>query len=127
MEGFKTRILEALKTKQVNVGSAIEVLTFLMQEADKLRSLSGEEKKALVLSVLTEVAKGEDGKEGTSDDVVSPEIVKGIKAIVDNNLVPSLINVIVDASKGKLELNQVQTCTTNFTTCLFSMLQSAKK
>lgn len=106
MEEIKTKIFEAIQTKKINVESAVDVLGYLMQEADKLKSLNGDEKKAIVISILSDLAKGDDGITGTSDDILSPDVIKGINAMIDNNLVSCLINVLIDASKGNLDLNK---------------------
>jgi hypothetical protein len=106
MEEIKTKIFEAIQTKKINVESAVDVLGYLMQEADKLNSLNGDEKKTIVISILSDLAKGDDGITGTSDDILSPDVIKGINAMIDNNLVSCLINVLIDASKGNLDLNK---------------------
>ena len=106
MEEIKTKIFEAIQTKKINVESAVDVLGYLMQEADKLKSLNGDEKKTIVISILSDLAKGDDGITGTSDDILSPDVIKGINAMIDNNLVSCLINVLIDASKGNLDLNK---------------------
>jgi hypothetical protein len=52
--------------------------------------------------VLADIAKGADGIEGTADDQIPPKVIAGIKAMADFDLVASTIDIIIDASNGKL-------------------------
>lgn len=98
--------------------NAMQLIVVAMQAAETFGSLSGKEKKLLVVDVLTEIAKGSDGVEGTSDDLISPTIMKSIRAMIENDLLTSTIDIIIDATKGRLDINKATTCVASFVACL---------
>jgi len=63
-------------------------------------------KKEVVVAVLERIAKGVDGVEGTSDDLVSQDTIKMIKSILENSLIDGMIDVIVKASKKLFNINK---------------------
>lgn len=111
-------IRQLITDKKVTVNNAIGLLRVAMQQAERLRSLSGAEKQALVIDILSTIAKGADGIEGTSDDIIPPVVINGIRALLEHDLVASTIDIIIDASRGQLDINEVQTCVASFASCL---------
>ena len=95
-------IQNILADKTIHVNSAIDLLKLAMQQAGAVHGLSGKEKQELVIDVLADIAKGADGIEGTADDQIPPKVIAGIKAMADFDLVASTIDIIIDASNGKL-------------------------
>ena len=77
-----------------------------MEIVDKYPSLTGEERKRLLINVLTHVAKGSDGVFGTDDDVLPEATVKQICVLLEGNLVENVIDIIIDASKGNFDINK---------------------
>lgn len=100
------------------VKDAVGLIKYVMTSVEKLNALSGKEKEEMVLSILTELAKGKDGIAGTKDDLIPPLVIAGLQAMSENNLITSTIELIIDATKGKLDINKVETCTSSLFSCL---------
>lgn len=116
-----TLIMKIISNKQVNIKSAIDLLKLVMTQVEKIKGLKGKEKALMVALVIEEVAKGKDGVAGTDDDLISPFVMKGIKALIENNLIGSTVEVIIDASKGHIEINKVKNCFSSIFGCIRSM------
>lgn len=78
-----------------------------MEVLDKVQGLSGADKKVLLVSALRKIAAGKDGVAGTEDDVFPPEIVEGVRVILEKDLVSNLIDLIVSVTKGEYDINQI--------------------
>lgn len=105
-----------------HVKDAVGLIKFVMTNVEKLNGLSGEEKEQMVMSILTDLAKGKDGISGTKDDLLPPIVIAGLQAMSENNLITSTIELIIDASKGRLDINKVETCTFSLFRCLKRVL-----
>jgi hypothetical protein len=81
-----------------------------MKEVEKIKNLNGKEKQQVVINALMEFAKGYDGIEGTQDDLINSTIIKGIHVLIEHEILPKIINIIVSASKGELTLKQIKGC-----------------
>lgn len=108
-----------------HVKDAIGLIKFVMTNVEKLENLSGTDKEQMVLSILTDLAKGKDGVAGTKDDLLPPAVIHGLQAMSENNLITSTIELIIDASKGRLDINKVETCTFSVFKCLKKFLARA--
>lgn len=111
------KIIDLINQKRLDVKSAIDLVKIAMQEVEKMKGMTGVEKQKMVIDIIEEVAKGEDGVIGTSDDLIPKYIMDGVKALLDYNLVPSVVNVIIDASNGKLDVNNVKGCLNGLLDC----------
>lgn len=83
------------------VKSAIDVVKILMTFAEQQKGLTGPEKSALVKTLLSE--------QSLFDDLPVPLRI-AMDLMIDNDLVQPTIDLACDASKGKLNVNQVITC-----------------
>lgn len=99
-------ILKAIHYKELNVDSCMSIIRKGMEIVDKYPNLNGEERKRLLINVLTRVAKGSDGVFGTHDDVLPEATVKQICLLLEGNLVENVIDIIVDATKGNFDINK---------------------
>lgn len=89
---------------QSRVRSALDVIRFCMEEAEKL-SLPGSDKAAVVKCLLE------------SEKLVSllpPSIADSIHIMIEQNLVQPTIDIIVQASRGRLDLNKSIDCCIKF-------------
>lgn len=105
-----------------HVKDAIGLIKFVMTNVEKLGNLTGQEKEQMVLSIITDLAKGKDGEAGTKDDLLPPSVIAGLQAMSENNLITSTVELIIDATKGRLDINKVETCTFSLFKCLKRVL-----
>jgi hypothetical protein len=67
-------------------------------------------KKDIVIRVLERIAKGVDGVQGNTDDIISQHTMTTIKMLLDNSLAESFINAIIKATKKKVKINKPKFC-----------------
>lgn len=102
-----SELLVNLKANNRILNDAIEVISLCMELVDKYPDLSGPEKSALVIKVLEEICKGQDGVVGTSDDLIPKNIMEMLKSILSLGIVQNIIDQIIKATKGQLNINNV--------------------
>lgn len=83
--------------------SAVDVIKIIIEKAETLKGLSGKEKKEVVLQTLKDV---------TILSTLPVEVTTNLAYMLNNNIIDGMIDVVIDASNGKLEINQetVQGC-----------------
>lgn len=103
------KISVILKSNQVNTESPFVIMTKSMEVIQTLPQelIKNEKKNELLVDVLTRIAAGADGVQGTADDLVPARVVDEIKRMLENNLVNDFANVVKDVSKGKFDFNTV--------------------
>jgi hypothetical protein len=47
-----------------------------------------------IINVLEIVARGQDGIEGTPDDIIPPVVMKGIRVLLNENMIQDIANEI---------------------------------
>mgnify|MGYP006099084671 CR=1 FL=1 len=82
-----------------NVSSMMTVLPKLIKHVENYKNLRGEQKRALVISMLKHIIDITDGP--GNDDIWDP-ILK--------QLVPSLIDTLIEVNDGKLKLRKKPKC-----------------
>lgn len=101
-----------------------------MELVERIKGLSGSEKKDMVLIIISIVAKGKDGVEGTDDDIIPKDIMDKIHVLIEKDLVGDIVDVIVSASRGNIDIGrtvQVVQDTTVIATGCFQALFGKKK
>lgn len=93
-------VKSSIRTKKVTVASATAMMGVAMAEVEKVRGLSGMEKKELVIYVISKLLDEIPINQADRDD---------IKAIV-TGMLPSVIDAVVSAASGKLSLNTKWCC-----------------
>ena len=96
---------EHVKTTN-GLAKPMELIGVGMQFIERYSHLTGTEKKELFVKSIEAVANGEDGVSGTEDDIIPQKTVETIKIMIENNLVEQTIDLIVDITKGKYDINQ---------------------
>ena len=99
-----------IQSKKVNINNAIDLLKITMTHVERIKGLTGKEKAIVVMHILDIIAKGDDGIAGTNDDLIPQHVINGVKALLENNLIESTISFVIDASKGKIDINNVKGC-----------------
>lgn len=100
-------LLVNLKVNNRTLNDAVEIISLCMELVDKYPDLTGPEKSALVIKVLEEICKGQDGVVGTSDDLIPKNIMDILKSILSLGIVQNIIDQIIKATKGQLNINNV--------------------
>lgn len=71
-----------------------EVVTSGMRVLDGHTSLAGKTKTDVLLAALDEISEGVDGEAGTDDDLLSPDVVKGVRDLLDGGLAAAAIRAL---------------------------------
>lgn len=101
--------LRALLTKgSIGASSAVELIARTMELVEGLGLADAAEKKAVALLAIQTVAAGEDGVCGTADDVIPAQVLAAIRLMTENNLIEMVIDTIVDACKGRFDINKAK-------------------
>ena len=95
---------ESILFNHVDPFSAIGLIAKVMEIIETF-DLHGENKLALLGQVLEKVAVGRDGISGTADDLISPQVVRVLVALLENNLIGDIACTLIQATKGALQLN----------------------
>lgn len=114
------RASERLVAPDCKTENALDILTVLMQMVDKYNHLSKQEKKRLVIQLFEDVASGKDGILGTSDDLIPPYAVNGMRVMIESELLDKTIEVIYEATVGNVL--QTYTFTNKITQCICHFL-----
>lgn len=111
--------------------TATSIIAKTMELVERVKGLSGAEKKDLVLKVIFLVAKGKDGVEGTDDDIIPKDIMDNVRLLIEKDLVGDVVDVIVNAANGKFDIAQtmqvVQDTTVVATGCFQALFGKKKK
>ena len=97
------------------IESIMKVVPQIIRHVQKYKSLSGQEKKTMVVSMLTHIV---DITDGPGDDDLWDPIIK--------RLIPHVIDTIVMVDKGKLKLNTKKGGLLKLVGGLFSCCRSSK-
>lgn len=107
-------LMDSIRDKKLDVSSAFNIIVKsmeLLHSFHAFQHLNGNDKKQYLLAAVTEIAKGEDGISGTADDLIPAHIVTALRILVDGDFVGDIVEIIIDASRGKFDLNKVEkTC-----------------
>jgi hypothetical protein len=95
-------IMRDIEDKSVSIGSAMDLVARAIKLAESLPSLNGDGKRAVVIAALERISAGVDGVSGTSDDLLAPEVMNGIRVILREGLITQTIDILVRlAKRGK--------------------------
>lgn len=84
------------------MNNAMDVLKVLMQVVEGYSNLSGPAKKQLVIDTFEDIVSGKDGILGTEDDLFPPHILVGMEAILRSELLAHTIDLVYDATLGRV-------------------------
>jgi hypothetical protein len=104
---IKDAIINLFKNKdKLKVATALDIISMIMEIAEKIFLRDPIAKKNLVLSIIERISKGLDGIEGTSDDIISQETMNTIRVLLQNNLIEGIINGLIKVSKQLFNFNK---------------------
>lgn len=94
---------EAIANRADLVCNPMNIVGVGMELMNKYPTLTGSEKKALLIKCLHNLAAGKDGVLGTADDAIPKPIVDAITKLVEGNLINDVISLVADVSKGRFD------------------------
>jgi hypothetical protein len=89
-------ITSMVENKSPSSADIINLLTSVMQMVETYPSLKGSEKKQLAIDIINEIL----------DTHIKDETLRASLKLVVTSTVPTVVDVIIKASKGLLELNK---------------------
>jgi hypothetical protein len=95
-----------IKGKTINY---TEIIITAMEIIDKYENLTGSLKKSYIMIAIDNISRGNDRMIGTEDDLISQENVIILKNLIEQNILSDLIDTIVIATKGKIDINKSST------------------
>lgn len=98
---LREEIVELIKTKKFEVDDAMTLVVVGIQILNKSKNLTGKQKQEVLVAVLEDIAKGNDGQFGTADDVIPEKVWEQVKVLMSSNLLHSVINVCHSLLTGK--------------------------
>ena len=104
MEGMSGLIAQVVSTL-APASTMKDVVVRVLECVEKFPGMSGPEKRDRALDVLRTIAKGRDGIAGTADDVIPVAVLDALQNAIDTNIVGDMIDLAVDAAKGKFDIN----------------------
>lgn len=112
LEAFDNLKLK-IKGLKINSATLINVVRYAM-EIVELTKVKGTEQKRMVIELLRDLFDGDE------NDLPIPEEEKAVcLQLIDNGSVSESVDIIIDATKGKLNINQVTKVATK---CCFAFL-----
>jgi hypothetical protein len=110
LQTFVTSIRNAIKNNSIDTSSAMKLIVISMEIIESF-NVDNNDKKEYVIMAIQEIAKGEDMIIGSSDDTISPEVVKSLITMINTNLLDEVIDIVCLASKGEFNVNKIKkTC-----------------
>ncbi len=109
---LKEKIIAEIGEKEVDKQLLMKLLVIGMETIEKT-NVKGKDQKLIVIDALIQVIKSTNIKVSNEDRLLS----------FLNNDVDDVIDLIVDASKGKIDINKAEKYTVSFVKCLFSCLK----
>jgi hypothetical protein len=94
-----------IKGKTINY---TEIIITAMEIIDKYENLTGSLKKSYIIMAIDNISRG-NYKIGLGDDSISQENVIILKSLIQQNILSDLIDTIVIATKGKIDINKSST------------------
>jgi Flp pilus assembly CpaF family ATPase len=86
----------------LNSINSIQLITFIMEEIELLKHLKGNEKKDLVINILTEFINSNDNVFIKSNN---QNIIIAITSLLNSNIALDIIDTIVACADGAIKIN----------------------
>lgn len=90
---------ELVEEKGLSLQNIVSITTKLMQMVERIHSLSGPEKKKMVIDVLLKLID--------ESDVLDEETEQALQSFIEITL-PGTIDIIIAASKNQFDINSVK-------------------
>lgn len=108
LNSFILTIKQAIREKKIPTDNPMLIITRCMELLEHVKGLNGKEKKLYIVKAIEAVAKGDDGIFGTADDLLPERTIRALQTLVEQDIVSDTIQLVIDASKGKYDINKTQ-------------------
>jgi hypothetical protein len=98
---LREELVELIKTKKFEVDDAMTLVVVGIQILNKSKNLTGKQKQEVLVAVLEDIAKGNDGQFGTADDVIPEKVWKQVEVLMSSELLHPVINVCHSLLTGR--------------------------
>jgi len=109
---LKEKIIEEIGNKEVDKQLLMKLLVIGMETIEKT-NIKGKDQKLIVIDALIQVIKSTNVKVSDKEKLLS----------FLNNDLDDVIDLVVDASKGNININKAEKYTVSIVKCLFSCLK----
>lgn len=96
-----SNLLHHVSKVDVKIDNALDVVKSVWYVIDGFGSLSLDEKKKVAIQTLEDIAAGDDGVLDTDDDIIPGHVLKGIKLLIECNLVIDMIDLLCEVTQSK--------------------------
>jgi len=110
---LKEKIIQEIGEKEVDKKLLMKLLVIAMETIEKTK-VKGKDQKLVVIDALIQVIKSTNVKVSNEEKLLS----------FLNNDIDDVIDLVVDASKGKIDINKAEKYTVSLVKCLFSCLKN---
>jgi len=87
-------IEEAILQKKMDVSSPMSIIAAALSVVQKIGAMSLDEQKQVTLKAIERIAAGADGISGTDDDLIPVAVVQKISALLNADVVGSILDFI---------------------------------
>jgi len=91
------------KNIDISSMSAIELITFIMEEIELIKDIEGKTKKDLVISILYDISTSKDNIFIKANN---DEIIKNINHMMENRIIGEIIDTMICCAKGLVKINK---------------------
>lgn len=98
---LREEITDIIKTRKIEVDDAFTLIAIGIQILIKYKTLTGQQKQDILVAVLEDIAKGNDGVFGTADDVIPEKVWNQVEVLLSSGIVTSAIQVCYSLFTGK--------------------------
>lgn len=111
----KHRVIQALRNAlhSPTPVSAVQLITVGMEELHAVQNMRGAEKLETLKTALRDLATGADGVQNTVDDVIAPDTLTSLLAILDSGMLGDVVDALLGAGRGRYAFCEVLTVAQN--------------
>lgn len=120
LTSFILTIKQSFRDKKIPTDNPMIIITKCMELLEHVKGLNGKEKKIYTVKAIEAVAKGDDGIFGTADDLIPERTIRALQTLVEQDIIDDTVQLIIDTTKGKYDINKTQKTLTSIITTLIS-------
>ena len=87
---------------EITTMSALQLITFIMEEIELINNIKGSDKKNLVISILKDFVKNNDNIFNMANN---NDILININHLLESKLIGDIIDTLVSCANGLIKLN----------------------